>query len=318
MMKAAVLQAPREFRIETVPLPEPATNQVRVRLQGCGVCASNLPVWQGRPWFDYPLAPGAPGHEGWGHIDAVGAEVQGLAVGDRVALLSSHAYAQWDLARAGEVLPLPPALDGRPFPGEALGCAMNIFNRSDVRENAWVAIVGIGFLGALLTFLAVRAKARVIAVSRRASALETARRFGAVHTLLYEQRREVVEAVRDITGGALCERVIEATGYQEPLDLAGELTAERARLVIAGYHQDSPRQIDLQLWNWRGLDVVNAHERDPRQYIRGMAQAAAEVAGDRLHPFGLFTHTFGLNQINAAFQALQRRDSGFLKALIIP
>jgi threonine dehydrogenase-like Zn-dependent dehydrogenase len=318
MMKAAVLHAPREFRIETVPLPEPATNQVRVRLQGCGVCASNLPVWQGRPWFDYPLAPGAPGHEGWGHIDAVGAEVQGLAVGDRVALLSSQAYAQWDLARADEVLPLPPALAGRPFPGEALGCAMNIFNRSDVRENAWVAIVGIGFLGALLTFLAVRAKARVIAVSRRASALETARRFGAEHTLLCGQRREVVEAVRDITGGALCERVIEATGYQEPLDLAGELSAERARLVIAGYHQDSPRKIDLQLWNWRGLDVVNAHERDPRQYIRGMAQAAAEVAGDRLHPFGLFTHTFGLNAINAAFQALQRRDSGFLKALILP
>jgi threonine dehydrogenase-like Zn-dependent dehydrogenase len=318
MMKAAVLRAPREFRIEAVPLPEPAANQVRVRLQGCGVCASNLPVWQGRPWFDYPLAPGAPGHEGWGYIDAVGIEVQGLAVGDRVALLSSHAYAQWDLARAGEVLPLPPALDGRPFPGEALGCAMNIFNRSDIREKGWVAIVGIGFLGALLTSLAVRAKARVIAVSRRASALETARRFGAAHTLLCAQNQDVVEAVRAITGGTLCERVIEATGYQEPLDLAGELTAERGRLVIAGYHQDSPRPIDLQLWNWRGLDVINAHERDPRQYVRGMAQAAAEVAGDRLHPFGLFTHTFGLDEINAAFQALQRRDSGFLKALILP
>jgi nucleoside-diphosphate-sugar epimerase len=49
-----------------------------------------------------------------------------------------------------------------------------------------------------------------------------------------------------------------------------------------------------------------------------LAQAAAEVAGDRLHPFGLFTHTFGLDEINAAFQALQRRDNGFLKALIIP
>ncbi len=318
MMQAAVLQGPQEFRIETVPLPEPAMNQVRVRLQGCGVCASNLPVWQGRPWFNYPLAPGAPGHEGWGLIDAMGAQVQGLATGDRVALLSSHAYAQWDLAQASEVLPLPPALEGRPFPGEALGCAMNIFERSDIRENAWVAIVGIGFLGALLTSLAVRAKARVIAVSRRPAALDIARRFGAGHTLLSAEIRETVEAVRAITGGALCGRVIEATGYQEPLNLAGELTAERGRLMIAGYHQDSPRQIDLQLWNWRGLDVINAHERDPRRYIRGMAQAAGEVAGDRLDPFGLFTHTFGLNEINAAFQALQRRDSGFLKALIIP
>jgi len=54
--------------------------------------------------------------------------------------------------------------------------------------------------------------------------------------------------------------VIEAAGQQWPLDLATELTRERGRLIIAGYHQDGPRQINMQLWNWRGLDVINAHE----------------------------------------------------------
>ena len=38
-----------------------------------------------------------------------------------------------------------------------------------------------------------------------------------------------------------------------------ELTRVRGRLVVAGYHQDGPRQVDMQLWNWRGLDVINAH-----------------------------------------------------------
>jgi hypothetical protein len=53
-------------------------------------------------------------------------------------------------------------------------------------------------------------------------------------------------------------------------DLAGELCAERGRLVIAGYHQDGMRQVNVQLWNWRGIDVINAHERDPQAYVDGM------------------------------------------------
>ena len=95
--RAARLHAPDCFRTELLELREPAAGEVRVRLEGCGVCASNLPLWQGRPWFSYPLNPGAPGHEGWGAIDAIGADVTGFATGERVALISQHAYAEHDL-----------------------------------------------------------------------------------------------------------------------------------------------------------------------------------------------------------------------------
>jgi len=81
---------------------------LRIRLEGCGVCASNLPVWEGRSWFTDPLAPGAPGCEGWGRIDAVGREVRGLAVEERVAVLSSHAYAAYDI-RLCSAMPVPTA-----------------------------------------------------------------------------------------------------------------------------------------------------------------------------------------------------------------
>ena len=47
-----------------MPVPGPGEGQVLVELEGCGVCGSNLPLWEGRPWFSYPLEPGAPGHEG--------------------------------------------------------------------------------------------------------------------------------------------------------------------------------------------------------------------------------------------------------------
>jgi threonine dehydrogenase-like Zn-dependent dehydrogenase len=110
--------------------------------------------------------------------------------------------------------------------------------------------------------------------------------------------------------------VIEATGEQWPLDLAAELTRERGRLVIAGYHQGGPRQINMQLWNWRGLDVINAHERDPRIYVAGMREAVDAVARGRLDPAPLYTHTFSLDQIDQAMKMARSRPDGFLKALI--
>src|SRR5947208_1405520 len=98
-MKAAIIQSARSLGVGDVPPPHPAAGEVRVRLEGCGVCASNLPVWEGRPWFRYPLDSGAPGHEGWGVVDAVGDGVQGVAAGERVAFLSNRAYAEYDVAK---------------------------------------------------------------------------------------------------------------------------------------------------------------------------------------------------------------------------
>ena len=124
-MAAAIITGPQGLEIRSVPLPEPARGQVRVRLEGCGVCASNLPVWQGRPYFRYPFEPGAPGHEAWGWIDATGPEVNHFHPGDRVALLSYHAYAQYDIASAQDVVALPDDLAQQPFPAEPLACAVN-------------------------------------------------------------------------------------------------------------------------------------------------------------------------------------------------
>jgi threonine dehydrogenase-like Zn-dependent dehydrogenase len=120
-MIAAQVIAPERFELVSIDRPSPFPGQVRVAVEGCGVCASNLPAWFGRPWFRYPLAPGELGHEGWG------------------------------------------------------------------------------------------------------------------------------------TAGQGCKRVIECTGHQGPLDLAGDLVAENGRLVIAGFHQDGLRQINLQQWNWKGI-----------------------------------------------------------------
>jgi threonine dehydrogenase-like Zn-dependent dehydrogenase len=315
-MKAAVIAAPKGARVENVAKPEPRSGQLRVRLEGCGVCGSNLPTWEGREWFKYPMAPGAPGHEGWGVVDAVGPDVKGFKAGERVAFLSGNAYAEYDVVSQDSAVALPKALEGKPFPGEPLGCAMNIFRRSDIQPGQTVAIIGIGFLGAILTKLATQAGARVLAITRRPWALEVARGMGAAECIPMDDHHRIIHRVKELTGGQFCERVIEVVGEQWPLELAGELTRERGRLMIAGYHQDGPRQVNMWLWNWRGLDVINAHERDPKVYLEGIRMAVDAVAGGKLDPTPLYTHSYKLDQLNTAFETMKSRPDGFLKALV--
>ncbi|MBT9370885.1 zinc-binding dehydrogenase [Rhizobium sp. CSW-27] len=314
---SVIIPAAGQIAMHRTPLRTPEPGEVRIRLEGSGVCASNLTPWAGPDWMTFPTEPGGLGHEGWGRVDAIGDGVDTVTVGQRVAALSYHAYASHDFAPQEMVVPLPAALDGEPFPGEPLGCAMNIFRRAEIRAGQTVAIIGIGFLGALLTQLAAKAGARVIAISRRAASLEVATRMGAAETIAMDDHWRIIDVVRGLTDGQFCDRVIEAVGQQWPLDLAGELTRERGRLVVAGYHQDGPRQVNMQLWNWRGLDVINAHERDPAVYIEGIREAVQAVADGRLDPSSLYTHRYRLDQLDRALDDTRDRPGNFLKALVI-
>jgi threonine dehydrogenase-like Zn-dependent dehydrogenase len=277
-MRAAAICAAGRARTVEAPLPVAGPGEALIRVEGCGVCGSSLPVFAGRPWFTYPLEPGAPGHEVWGSTED----------GRRVAALSYHGFAQWDVAPESQLVELPRELDGLPFPGEALGCAVNVVRRARVRHGERVAIVGMGFVGT------------------------------ACRQLCRSAGAEVREFRRDTPGEGPYEVVIEATGVQPGLDTASSLVAEGGRLVIAGYHQDGMRTIDLQSWNWRAIDVVNAHERDPLVVVAGMRRAVELTLDGSLDVDALVTHTFGLDELEAAFRTASERPPGFVKAVVCP
>ncbi|HEX7153672.1 MAG TPA: zinc-binding dehydrogenase [Thermoanaerobaculia bacterium] len=315
-MQAAIIAGSRTLKVSSVEKPAPAAGEVRVRLEGCGVCASSLPVWEGREWFHYPLESGAPGHEGWGVIDEVGDGVEDVQPGERVAFLSGRAFAEYDIAHHQSLVRIPEQF--RIFPGEALGCAMNIFRRSEIEAGQTVAIIGAGFLGNLVIQLAKAAGARVVAISRRDSARELAKACGADITIPMQDHGDIVRKVKEeITEGRGAERVIECVGTQWPLDIANDIIGTRGRLVIAGYHQDGPRQVNMQNWNWLGLDVVNAHEREPHAYVRGMQDAVTAVLEGRIDPTPLLTHTYALDQLDRALNDVAERPDDFVKGTVL-
>ncbi len=314
-MKAAQVVEPRRIEVVDAPVPDPQEGEVRVKVEGCGVCASNVPPFEGREWFKYPMGPGDLGHEAWGVVDAVGRGVSGLCEGDRVAMLSYKAYADYDTATASNVAKLPDGLADVPFPAEPLACAINVFRRSQIKPGDTVVIVGVGFLGALISRLCVDAGATVVAMTRRPEALKFAGDAGA-KTLEMDDHWRVIEATKQLVGEGGADVVIECVGKQWPLDLATELVREHGRLVIAGYHQDGPRQVNMQQWNWKGLDVINAHERVPQTYVDGMNLAIEHVGRGSLDHRSLLTHTLPLERLGEALQMTIDRPKGFLKAWV--
>lgn len=93
-MKAIVCYAPGDYRLETVPIPQPGPLEILTRVEACGICAGDIKTWHGAPsfWGDaeqprYVKPPMTPGHEFIGRVMALGdgaAEKHGVAVGDRV------------------------------------------------------------------------------------------------------------------------------------------------------------------------------------------------------------------------------------------
>src|SRR5215212_6842689 len=104
---AAMLAGARRVEVQRVALEEPGPEEVRVRVLHCGVCASNVPPWQGRPWFQYPFAPGSPGHEAVGEVESVGYRVENVNPGDRVAYLGQNGFAEFEVTPANHLLVLP-------------------------------------------------------------------------------------------------------------------------------------------------------------------------------------------------------------------
>ena len=319
-MRSATLLEPRRFQIEASEAPAPGAGEVLLKVRGCGVCGSDMGPWKGIQGLEYPMQPGAPGHEVFGTVATLGSGVEGLEPGDAVTALTYRAYSEYDVARAADVVPLPPSLSDRVVLGEPVACAVNVSHRAGVKEGDVVVLLGTGFLGALLLQLLNRPEApspsRVITISRRRLSAEMAERLGVDESLTYDD--DVHSRIDAVTGGRMADVVIEATGKQRPLDLGGELTRVRGRLIVAGYHQDGPRTVNMQLWNWRGIDVVNAHERDPAIYKRGMEEGVRLLAAGALDLEPLITHTFPLAEINRAFSTSEERPEGFLKSVVLP
>jgi 2-desacetyl-2-hydroxyethyl bacteriochlorophyllide A dehydrogenase len=313
-MKRAILTGVRTFEVVDVPVPDIAPDEVLVRVAACGVCASELDMWSGVAQVTYPMSPG---HEATGIVERLGSAVTSLSVGDRVAVwVTTGGFGEFVAVKAaychaaGDV-PLTTAL------GEPIACAVNAVDLAHVRLGDDVLVVGAGFMGNLVQVLAAMSGAsRVIVADTRGDALQRALDLGAdrVVNVLEES---VVDVVRELTDGRGVDISFEVTGVQQPLGWLGDVTRMSGKIAIAGYHQGVPRTLPLAQWNYMAFEIVNCHFREVGVINGGIDRAMRLLRSGRLSVDSLVTHFFSLDDIDKAFQTLDEKPEGFVKANVV-
>jgi 2-desacetyl-2-hydroxyethyl bacteriochlorophyllide A dehydrogenase len=252
-MRAIVLDRPGSFRVAQVPDPAPGPGQIVVKVEACGVCGTDIHIFDGEfPPTPYPITPG---HEFAGIVAAVSPDVTlSLSVGDRVAVdpslfcgycrrcragrdnlcenwaaigdTTDGAFAEYVAVPAVNAYRLPPHLDGQQGAmAEPLACAVHGLRRLGGVFGDSVVLTGAGTMGLLLLQLLVHAGAGpVTVVDRVEGRLEVARKLGASRTVtdlaeLADERFEVA---------------VDATGVAPVIEGASGLLGRGGRLLVFG------------------------------------------------------------------------------------
>jgi propanol-preferring alcohol dehydrogenase len=266
-MKALVLEGPDQpFTLKTVPDPVPGPGEAVARVIACGAGLTIQHVRAGRTKVDYPRIIG---HEITGVIEALGAGVTSLKVGDPVTayfyLTCGHCrwcrvnretlcenfggyvgravdggYAELMKLPADAFLKLPEGLDWQGHPAEvgvisdAIATPVKVIRRAAITAWDTVAVIGAGGgLGIHMLMLAKWAHARVIAVDTKPAKFDACRKAGA-EDCVNASETDVTEALRELTGGKGVDVVVDFVSRDVTLNAGVKALGRGGRLVTLG------------------------------------------------------------------------------------
>ncbi|AOU97673.1 alcohol dehydrogenase [Acidihalobacter yilgarnensis] len=328
-MKAMQIARPGgDFELVERPLPTPAEAEVRIRVQACGICHSDLFVKEGLfPGIAYPRIPG---HEVVGVIDALGPGVTSWQPGQRVGvgwhgghchtceacregdfvncveakitgISFDGGYAEYMVAPAESLARVPDTLDS--VEAAPLLCAgittYNALRNSGARPGDLVAVQGIGGLGHLGVQFAHHMGFLTVALSRGADKEALARELGADHYIDTASGDGV--AALQALGGA---RVILATAPNSRLITALFSGLSRhGRMIVVGIDNEPIEVTPLQLiaGNHSLTGWASGHARDSEDTLRFSA----------LRGVNAMIETYPLEQAKAAYERMLNNEARF-------
>ena len=335
-MRAAFLTGDRRVELREIPRPDPDAGEVRVAVRSAGVCGSDLNHFRLSPQELDPSRAGSPcGHEAAGVVDALGPGVSGPEEGDRVSVyhyvgcghcrhclcgevmmctrargidaVGAGANAEYLVVPARNCLPLPDRLSfvTGSFIACVAGTAFSALNRLRLLGSSRLAVLGLGPLGLTVVEMAQATGARVLGIDPRADRRSLASEIGAELCLDPSAPETLTDAQR--WGGAEgISHLVEASGVAAALELAMDVAAPNARIVVLGLHNpESPslpgHQILMKQLDVHGSRVMPIH----------LHWELAELLLDTGIDFDrVVTETFPLERISSAFNCADRDATG--------
>ena len=329
-MDCAVIPEVGKLEIGRKPMPTVADDGILVRVRLCGVCGTDLQILAGR--FSVPL-PYSPGHEIVGEVAGVGDRVDGVRIGDRIAvdpnyscgtcfhcsggrpnhclnrrsagLKSNGGFAEYCAVPRSIVHPLPSGLGWREgVIVEPLSCALHAVDVAGIIPGEAVVLLGCGTMGLLsLLLVKLRGARPIIASDPVPMKRELATRFGADITW-DPARGSVSAAVLEATRhGAAA--VIDNVGVERTIEDGVRSLRPGGTLVLAGIDSDA-RQIPVS-----PIGVTEREIRIQGVFLNPGTFAAALELLREIGPVcaGLVTHEFPLAEVARAFEAARTGDA---------
>ncbi|MEZ5227703.1 MAG: alcohol dehydrogenase catalytic domain-containing protein [Acidimicrobiales bacterium] len=345
-MQALVFHGPRDIRYEHYRDPERTIdNAVILAVEACSICGSDLHIYHGdrigRTDYSADVPAFCVGHEFIGTVVDAGPQVFTVAAGDRVLVAGGSGCGICPACRSrrgrcakanafglstdlqggqAEFVQVPNAdLTVRAIPEgvsdeqallltDALATAHFGTSRADIAPGDRVAIVGlgpIGLLGVELAFL--RGASEVLAIDPVAARRHHAEGLGARSL---EPGADTVSLVRELTGGAMIDRVFEASGHRSAVELVPQLLRHGGTASFIGLPQGGTALAMNQLL-YRNLTV--------RAGVAPVTEMWSEVIpllqSGRLRGDGLFTHRLPLSEGAEGYRLFDAREDDVLKVL---
>jgi 2-desacetyl-2-hydroxyethyl bacteriochlorophyllide A dehydrogenase len=329
-MKAALYHAPRDIRVEDVPVPSIAADELLVRIKACGICGSDLHMYRlgmfealGRPVDNGRIM----GHELSGEVVAVGSEVAGFRVGDRIAGVGVGGFAEYTPLQVSERSPhlLPANLsfeEGATL--EPLATSLHGVGLARPVAGETAVILGAGIIGlGCVQVIRATVSCRIIVVDASAKRLDMATQLGADATVNL-MHSDPVDAVIGLTGGPqpLQRFGVRGGNADVVIDCAGAklspnqglymLKQADGRLVLVALFEQQPeldfnqivrKQVTIHgSWGWTGDDYRRAIEL---------------VQSGRIDRKPLISHEYTLDDAPLAF-ATQAQPDAAVKVLLKP
>jgi NADPH:quinone reductase-like Zn-dependent oxidoreductase len=208
---------PETLEAREVPLPQPGAGEVRIRVHRAGVNFADVLARQGI-YPDAPKMPFVPGYEVSGIVDLAGPGVDGFRGGERVAAFTRFGgYAEWAVAKASFVVPLPAGIDfsvGAAVPVNFITAYHCLFHTGALFPGDRVLIhAAAGGVGLAAVQMAKGAGAVVFGTAGSAEKVAFLKVFGVDHPIDY-QAEDFVEAVKNITDGEGVDVILDSIGGQ--------------------------------------------------------------------------------------------------------
>ncbi|MGH2505658.1 MAG: NADPH:quinone oxidoreductase family protein [Ktedonobacterales bacterium] len=319
-MKAVLCRSygpPEQLEVAEIETPTPAAGEITLGVRACAVNFPDTLVIQGKYQFQPPM-PFSPGTDVAGVVLAVGAGVEGLAVGDRaLALVPNGGYAEAVVCEASAVLRIPDGVDfvsAAAFQMTYDTSYHALVDRAHLAAGETLLVLGAaGGVGMAAVELGKLLGARVIAAASSAEKVAICRAHGADEGIDYssEDLRERlktlapqgVDVVYDPVGGALSEPALRSLGWQ-------------GRHLVVGFAAGDIPRIPLNLPLLKGCSVVGVFyggfiTREPAHSLENKRRLLAWLAEGKIRPF--VSQTYPLERAaDALNDLLARRATGKL------